>query len=177
MPKRITKIDDLTPDSANANAGTPRGRYMLEQSLRETGAGRSIVADREGRIIAGNKTVEVAEALDLPVRVVETDGSELVIVQRTDLDLADGEDKRARKLAYYDNRAGETGLSWDAAQIAADLEGGLDLSGMFREEELSALLERAADGMLAPEFKEYDESAADEVEYITCPKCGERWPK
>ena len=27
------------------------------------------------------------------------------------------------------------------------------------------------------EFPEYDESVADEVEYIECPKCGHRWPK
>ncbi len=27
------------------------------------------------------------------------------------------------------------------------------------------------------EFKEYDESVEDEVEYITCSKCGHKWPK
>ena len=27
------------------------------------------------------------------------------------------------------------------------------------------------------EFKEYDESVADDVEYIECPECGHRWPK
>lgn len=29
----------------------------------------------------------------------------------------------------------------------------------------------------APEFKEYDESVADDVEFIICPKCGHKWPK
>jgi hypothetical protein len=29
----------------------------------------------------------------------------------------------------------------------------------------------------APEFKEYDESAADDVEMIECPVCGHRFPK
>ena len=28
-----------------------------------------------------------------------------------------------------------------------------------------------------PEFKEYDESIADEVEYHECPECGHKWPK
>jgi hypothetical protein len=28
-----------------------------------------------------------------------------------------------------------------------------------------------------PDFKEYDESVEDEVEYITCPECGHKWPK
>lgn len=34
-------------------------------------------------------------------------------------------------------------------------------------------------GVVPPdvEFKEYDESVADEVEYITCPECGHKWPK
>jgi hypothetical protein len=141
MAKRIGKRDDLAPDPRNANRGTERGRYMLEQSLRECGAGRSILADKEGRIIAGNKTLEVAEALDIPVRVVETDGHELVVVQRSDLDL---DSEQARKLAYYDNRASEVGLDWDASQIAADLETGLDLSSMFRESELAAVLKTVA---------------------------------
>lgn len=34
-------------------------------------------------------------------------------------------------------------------------------------------------GVVPPnvEFREYDESVADEVEYIECPECGHRWPK
>ncbi|HOU22680.1 MAG TPA: hypothetical protein PLN42_00345 [Anaerolineae bacterium] len=33
---------------------------MLDKSLQELGAGRSILVDRNGRIIAGNKTHEAA---------------------------------------------------------------------------------------------------------------------
>lgn len=32
-------------------------------------------------------------------------------------------------------------------------------------------------GAPAVEFKEYDETAAAGVEYITCPECGHKWPK
>lgn len=34
-------------------------------------------------------------------------------------------------------------------------------------------------GIVPPEveFPEYDEAAADEVEYHTCPNCGHQWPK
>lgn len=45
------------------------------------------------------------------------------------------------------------------------------------QEMLSELAERE---MLYPpdvEFPEYDESIADEVEYLECPECGHRWPK
>ncbi len=139
MGRELTTIDDLTPDTRNANLGTERGRYMLEQSIREVGAGRSIVVDAEGRVIAGNKTLEVAEALGLPIEVVRTDGTKLVVVQRDDLDLANGGDK-ARRLAYFDNRSGQVGLEWDAAQMVADLELGLNLDDMFIDGEMAAIV-------------------------------------
>ena len=138
MAKRST-YDGITPDLKNANKGTERGRYMVEASLRETGAGRSILLDRDGRIIAGNKTFEAASDIGLPVRVVETDGRELVAVKRTDLDLSD-DTGTARKLAYYDNRASEIGLEWSPEQLLADIGAGLDLSAMFRQDELDELL-------------------------------------
>ena len=62
-----------------------------------------------GRIIAGNKTLEAWADIEGDVQVVQTDGQQLVVVQRTDLDLTDDEGA-ARKLAYYDNRA-KWGLS------------------------------------------------------------------
>lgn len=163
MAKRIARIDDLTPDVRNANKGTERGRYMIEQSLREVGAGRSIVTDKEGRVIAGNKTLECAEELGLPIRTVVTNGSELVVVQREDLDLES--DEKARKLAYYDNRSSEVGLEWDAQQISADLEDGLDLSDMFKDDEISALLESAADELLT-ENSEPPEPQEDKAEQL-----------
>lgn len=44
---RETTLADLTPDAQNANRGTERGAYMVEESLRQFGAGRSILVDRE----------------------------------------------------------------------------------------------------------------------------------
>lgn len=73
----------LTPDPHNANRGTARGRAMLEQSLRSYGAGRSVLTDKHGVLIAGNKTAEAAQKLGLSIREVETDGTELVVVRRT----------------------------------------------------------------------------------------------
>ena len=84
---RLLDASALRLDVGNANRGTTRGREALDRSLREYGAGRSVLLDREGRVIAGNKTVEHARRLGIPVRVVETDGHQLVAVQRRDLDL------------------------------------------------------------------------------------------
>ena len=76
---------------------------MIEKSFRELGAGRSILLDRNGNIIAGNKSQQAAIAAGIKrVRVIETTGDELVAVKRTDVDIdsADG-----RKMAYLDIRA------------------------------------------------------------------------
>ncbi|MCA9368324.1 hypothetical protein KC887_08805, partial [Candidatus Kaiserbacteria bacterium] len=113
--KRI-KASELTPDSHNANRGTERGRYALEASLRQYGAGRSILVDKHGRIIAGNKTLETATDVGLDdVIVVQTDGKQIVAVQRMDLDLA--QDDTARMLAYADNRVGQLDLDFDPEVI------------------------------------------------------------
>ena len=167
----MAKLRDLTPDASNANRGTERGRYALEASLRKYGAGRSILIDRNGKIIAGNKTAETAADVGIDdVIVVQTDGRQLVAVQRTDLDL---DSKEARELAYADNRVGQLDLDFDPEQILADLNAGVDLSAFWRQDELAALLA----GMQSPEFKEYDESVADDVEMLTCPHCGKSFPK
>lgn len=143
MTVRNAKIDELTQDDRNANKGTERGRYMLDHSLRQYGAGRSILVDRNGKVIAGNKTLEAAADIGLDdVVVVQTDGSQLVAVQRTDLDLDDGD--RARLMAYADNRSSEVGLEWDANEVKIDLDTGIDLTGLFRQEELSDILNMAS---------------------------------
>ena len=166
------KLDTLTPDHANANKGTERGRYALEASLRQFGAGRSILLDKNGRIIAGNKTVETAADVGLDdVLIVETDGKQIVAVQRTDLDI----DREAgRGLAYADNRTSELDLSWNAEQVLADLNAGVDLSALWRQDELDSLL---AD-IRPPDFQPVDESEQprlDQKAPITCPHCGEEF--
>jgi len=112
----------LIPDPQNANQHTQRGRGLLEKSLRQFGGGRSILADKNGVVIAGNATLEGAAEIGLPVRIVETDGNELVVVKRTDLDLLSETDKRARQLAYADNKISELDLSWSNEQIAIDFQ-------------------------------------------------------
>lgn len=141
------KVTDLIPDEHNANKGTQRGLKALDHSLRQYGAGRSILIDKKGRVIAGNKTVERAADIGLDdVIVVQSDGTKLVAVQRTDLDLET--DKAARELAWADNRVGQLDLEWEPLQLAADLEAGLDLTGLFDPAELSEILERAGTELL-----------------------------
>jgi hypothetical protein len=173
--RRIAQISDLSFDDRNANRGTERGAAMIEHSLRTYGAGRSILLDKNGKIIAGNKTAENAMAAGIEqVEVVQSDGTKLFAVQRTDLDL--DTDPRARELALIDNRTSEVGLDWDADIIAAFEQEGLDLSAMFTGEELDDLIGAAEDAgavAAAPaDFTSVDENL--ETAYC-CPKCGYEW--
>ncbi|HEV2324550.1 MAG TPA: hypothetical protein VGS10_11425 [Terracidiphilus sp.] len=136
------KITDLTPDDKNANKGTRRGRETVKKSLEQFGAGRSVLIDRDGRLIAGNKTVEQAAAAGISeIVVVPTDGTKLVAVQRTDLSL---DDPKGRGLAVADNRTGELGLEWDA-DVMADLASDLDLQPYFSVNELAVLTGKPQD--------------------------------
>ena len=168
--KRI-KASELTPDSHNANRGTERGRYALEASLRQYGAGRSILVDKHGRIIAGNKTLETATDVGLDdVIVVQTDGKQIVAVQRMDLDLA--QDDTARMLAYADNRVGQLDLDFDPEVIAADIAAGLPLDELWQDWELSEL------GAVVPDFEPVgmdEQPRLDQKAPITCPHCGEEF--
>lgn len=132
--KQIESLEDLTPHPTNPNKGTKRGREFVRKSLEDYGAGRSVLADRNGVLIAGNQTAAAANAAGRKrVRVVQTDGEELVVVQRTDLD---ADDPAARALAVADNRATEIGLEWDKANLEK-----LDLSldAFFDAKDLRAI--------------------------------------
>jgi hypothetical protein len=115
-----------------------RGRGLLEKSLREYGAGRSVLADRNGVLIAGNKTHEVATEIGLPVRIIETDGNELVVVQRTDLDLS--RDKAAVELGIADNRVGQVSLEWDIDVLSELAAEEIHLSKFWSDDEIAELL-------------------------------------
>ena len=99
MPdKKIASLADLTQDDRNANRGTERGGAMIERSLRTCGVGRSILIDKNGKIIAGNKTAGNAGMIGIEdVQVVESNGTKLIAVQRTDLDL-DNETDTPRRM-------------------------------------------------------------------------------
>jgi DNA modification methylase len=158
MKKTVTKtstakLGDLIPDARNANKGTDRGRKLVTESIREFGTGRSILLDKNNRIIAGNKTAAGAAVLDdEDVLIVDTDGTKLVALRRTDLDLE--HDPRAKALAIADNRTGELGLEWDQANLQAQIdEAEGKLRAFFTDGELEKLLGSAGDTRDVPEAK------------------------
>lgn len=112
------KLSDLTPDDKNYNKGSEFGNSLIEKSLRKFGAGRSILLDKNNRIIAGNKTIENAGAVGLEdIIVVETTGNQIVAVKRTDIDL---DSKIGRELALADNASAKASITWDEDIIKQD---------------------------------------------------------
>ena len=104
-----TNVDKLIPDDRNFNKGTEYGQHLIEESLRKFGAGRSILLDKNNRIIAGNKTVENAAIIGIDnVIIVETDGNQIVAVKRKDIDL---DTAKGRELALADNATGKANLA------------------------------------------------------------------
>lgn len=166
----ITHLKDLTPDPQNARAHNPRNIGMIERSLNEVGAARSIVVDEDGVILAGNGLVEAAAQAGIEkVQIVEVDGDTIVAVQRKGLT-----PEQKVKLALFDNRTNELS-GWDST-VLAEMSAELDLSDLFYSEELATILEDAGTALLDVDFKEYDESVENDVKYCTCPACGHKFP-
>lgn len=105
-------------DKRNYRKHSDENKQLINRSLSECGAGRSILIDANDEIIAGNGVYEQAQALNIPVKVIETDGSELVVVKRTDLDT---DDERRKRLAVMDNSASDSS-EFDLELLSIDFE-------------------------------------------------------
>jgi DNA modification methylase len=119
MAKDKVKISDLIPDDKNFNKGSEFGNSLIEKSFRKFGAGRSILLDKNNRIIAGNKSVENAASIGMEdVQIVESDGKRIIAVKRTDIDLDSPE---GREMALADNASAKANIVMDAELIEAEL--------------------------------------------------------
>lgn len=115
-----TSIESLVPDNKNFNKGTEYGDHLMDNSLRQFGLGRSILIDKNDRIIAGNKTAEKAAEIGFEsVLIVETDGNTLVAVKRKDIDL---DSAKGRELALADNATSKANLQWDEDLIMQEAQ-------------------------------------------------------
>lgn len=109
-------MPDIKFDSRNYRIHDDKNKELIAKSLDECGAGRSIVIDNDNEIIAGNGIYEAWG--DRPVKVIETDGSELVVVKRTDLNT---DDEKRKKLAVMDNSTSDSS-EFDLELLSVDFE-------------------------------------------------------
>ena len=106
-----TTIQNLTPDNLNANKHTQQGMRVLEKSISKLGLGRSILLDKDNRIIAGNGVVETSASLGIEnVRIIDSDGTDIIAVRRNDISL---DSKLGRELALVDNHTAQIGIDLD----------------------------------------------------------------
>lgn len=115
--KEIKTAADLKQDSHNYRKHSDTNKARIKKSIDEAGLGRSVVIDADGVLVAGNGVQSVIDK-DTPVRVVETDGTELVVVKRTDLHTGD---PRRKTLALADNATADD-VEWDFDAVLGEFE-------------------------------------------------------
>lgn len=120
MEERQIDIEALVQDDLNFNKGCAEGEKMIDYSLEHFGCGRSVVLDKNNRIIAGNKTAASAIKAGIKkVRVVEVTGDKLVAVKRTDVDL---DTKQGREFALADNITANVNFNIDMEKVKEAME-------------------------------------------------------
>lgn len=137
-------MNEIKFDKRNYRKHDKKNKSLIKKSLEKFGAGRSIVVDAEGEIIGGNGVYEQAQKLGLKTKIVETDGSELVVVKRTDLKT---DDEKRKALAVMDNSTSDTS-EFDMELLTADFtvdeleDFGIELPEEVKEVEVPDVLEK-----------------------------------
>jgi ParB-like chromosome segregation protein Spo0J len=162
---RIIGHGEESPDQLLANPSNwrihPRAQQdALATVLDSVGLVQSVVVNRRsGFVVDGH--LRVAMALR----------SEQASIPVTYVDLSDEEERLV--LASLDS-IGAMAVP-DKEKLAELLEG-IDREDATIDALVRAVAEDYDVGEL-PDFKEYGEDAADDVEYLECPECHHRWPK
>jgi DNA modification methylase len=158
----VTSVKDLKSDHKNARRRTDRSASLIAESLKRFGAARSIVIDEDGRILAGNGTVEGAKKAGIDkLRIIEAEGDELIAVRRAGLT----EDEKVG-LALADNRSSDLS-EWDN-EMLRQLSEEHDLTPWFEDGELLA-------EVLEPEEGNTDPDDVPEVPEEPITKPGDLW--
>jgi ParB-like chromosome segregation protein Spo0J len=155
-------IDALVPYSRNPRTHSEEQVAQIAASIREFGFTNPILIDGKNGIIAGHGRFAAAKELGLD--------------QIPCIDLSHLTEEQRRALVIADNKIALNG-GWNDELLRLELT---DLKELGADLELTGFdAMELADIMLGKdvEFKEYDESAADDVQLLTCPKCGHTFPK
>ena len=162
MKQKKKKLSDYKQDLTNFNKGNAFGESLIEKSISKLGAGRSLLAASDGTLIAGNKSQQKFSELGFDkVIEVETDGTTVVVVKRTDIKAGS---KKFHELALADNISALKNISIDevlAEEVLTEevcKEWGLGNEINFDNVESNAERENKA------QSKE-----------VTCPHCGNKF--
>lgn len=132
------KLSDFKPQDDNANVHTERGLEALGNAYGEVGYVAPMTAAANGEMLDGSARLETAvEQFDDEALVIHHDGTKPVVMVRDDV--KDANDPKARRISYGANRIGEIDLQWSPDQVLADLDAGVDLTGLFSDSELAEI--------------------------------------
>jgi site-specific DNA-methyltransferase (adenine-specific) len=151
------RIKDLVPYVANPRQITEKQAKDLKASLERFGVADPLIINTDNTIIGGHQRKKILETL------MGIDPDYEIDVRVPDRELSIDE---MRELNVRLNK--NTG-SFDFDILANNFELDDLLDWGFEKSDL--------DLYYAPEFDEYDESVADDVEMIECPNCGHHFPK
>lgn len=104
----------IKKDKNNIRIHTEESSKAVNKSLKDLGAGRSILIDADNTLIGGEGVMNEAEKLGIKVRIIDSDGSELIAVRRTDLKYSA---PKRKALAIADNRCQDLS-KFDTAKVA-----------------------------------------------------------
>ena len=154
------ELKDLKFDKRNYRRHDEKNQNLIKKSINEVGFGRSVVIDADNEIICGNGVVSQV-AKNTPIKIIETNGSELIVVKRTDLKT---DDVKRKQLAVMDNSTSDTS-DFDIELLKED----------FSTEELGdfGITVFEASQIDVDSFFEDSEEKIKEPKTIKCPKCGE----
>jgi hypothetical protein len=158
----LKPIESLVPYARNPRAHSEEQVAQIAASIREFGFTNPILLDGENGVIAGHGRLAAARLLGFKtVPCIEL-----------------GHLSEAQKRAYImaDNKLVLNGV-WNEELLRLELTDLKELGANLELIGFDAM--ELADITLGKDvtFKEFDESAADDVEMVTCPKCRNSFPK
>lgn len=156
-------MTEIKLDKRNYRKHSERNKQLINKSLKDLGAGRSILIDNQNEIIAGNGVFEQARELNIPVKIIETDGTELIAIKRNDLSTTD---RKRQELAVMDNSAS------DSSEFDLEL-----LSEDFNPSELMEMGINSEDleGIINEENNSIEEDEVPEIQEKEIAKLGDLW--
>ena len=168
------KLSDLLPWTGNPKTSTGKNAKQLQDSRDELGQFQTVAIEPTGKpnvyqVADGHQRLSAwlakyGKAAEIDARLASRPLTET----------------ERRKIAIYSRQIG----AWDWDTLSGwepdELTGwgfDVDLLGQWGAD-YSNLAEMLGAVDVPPEdWKEYDETAADDVEYLECPECGHKWPK
>jgi hypothetical protein len=137
MSKKI-KLSKLIPDDRNNNKHTAYGMDLLEKSINKVGIIESITISNDDKIISGNARHEIiGKNFDKEALVIETDGTQPIIIKRTDIE---SDTKQFYEASILANTTSKKNIDYDNKIIEEiEIDYSIDATELGYEEKITRM--------------------------------------